>query len=100
MEKCPYCEAEFREGEVCPECGLDLSSLIKVEKQAEMHRKRAVSAFVFKEFDEMFYHAKRYWSLYRTADSVKLLACAAVLTGRFNLGFSLWSGIKHDTPSY
>jgi hypothetical protein len=42
----------------------------------------------------MFYHARRSWSLHRTQASVKILACAALLTHQYGLAVRLWKDIK------
>jgi hypothetical protein len=54
-----------------------------METQAQMHRDRALAAFERQAFEEMFYHAKRSAGLNNTPESVRLLAGAAVLAGKY-----------------
>ena len=84
MEKCPACSALVSPGQtVCRRCKTDLSVLLNMETQAQMHSDRALAAFERQAFEEMFYHAKRSAGLINTPESVRLLAGAAVLAGKY-----------------
>lgn len=84
MEKCPACRALVSPGQtVCRRCRTDLSVLLNVETQAQMHRNMALEAFEKQAFEEMFYHAKRSAGLINTPEAIRLLAGAAVLAGKY-----------------
>ena len=48
-----------------------------------MHREKALAALEKQAFEEMFCHAKRSAALVSTPEARRLLAGAAVLTGRY-----------------
>lgn len=84
MEKCPACSAVVSPGQnVCRRCKTDLSVLLKMETQAQMHRHMALAAFERQAFEEMFYHAKRSAAIIDMPESGGLLAGAAVLAGKY-----------------
>jgi len=84
MEKCPACRALVSPGQtVCRRCRTDLSVLLDVETQAQMHRNMALEAFEKQAFEDMFYHAKRSAGLINTPEAIRLLAGAAVLAGKY-----------------
>ncbi|NWH06386.1 hypothetical protein [Desulfobacter latus] len=90
MEKCPACRALVSPGQtVCRRCKTDLSVLLNMETQAQMHRDRALAAFERQAFEEMFYHAKRSAGLINTPDAIRLMAGAAVLAGRYETALNL-----------
>ncbi|HYQ91670.1 MAG TPA: hypothetical protein VES89_06235 [Candidatus Competibacteraceae bacterium] len=43
MKRCPVCKAKFKEDPVCYRCGTDLSTLLRIERQAERLEQRAVT---------------------------------------------------------
>ena len=84
MEKCPACSALVSPGQtVCRRCKTDLSVLLNMETQAQIHGKMALAAFEEQAFEEMFYHAKRSAALINTPEAGRLLAGAAVLAGKY-----------------
>jgi len=84
MEKCPACKALVKPAQTtCRRCKTDLSVLLRMETQAQMHRDMALAAFEKPAFEEMFYHAKRSAALINTPESGRLLAGAAVLAGKY-----------------
>lgn len=97
MEKCPACRALVSPGQtVCRRCRTDLSVLLNMETQAQMHRNMALAAFERQAFEEMFYHAKRSAALINTPEAIRLLAGAAILSGKYETAVNFFkSGIKH-----
>ncbi|HKL80900.1 MAG TPA: hypothetical protein VJ879_00155 [Desulfobacter sp.] len=90
MEKCPACRALVSPGQtVCRRCKTDLSVLLNMETQAQMHSDRALAAFERQAFEEMFYHAKRSAGLINTPDAIRLLSGAAVLAGKYETALNL-----------
>jgi len=90
MEKCPACRALVSPGQtVCRRCRTDLSVLLDVETQAQMHRNMALEAFEKQAFEDMFYHAKRSAGLINTPEAIRLLAGAAVLAGKYETAVNL-----------
>ena len=90
MEKCPACRALVSLGQnVCRRCRTDLSVLLNMETQAQMHRNMALVAFERQAFEEMFYHAKRSAGLINTPEAIRLLAGAAVLCGKYETALNL-----------
>ena len=84
MEKCPSCNAPVNpETTVCRRCKTDFYLLLKMETEALMHREKALAAFNKQLFEEMFCHAKQSAALINTPEARRLLAGAAVLTGRY-----------------
>lgn len=100
MEHCPTCKAPYKGGQYCHRCGTDLGRLIDIQARADRHREEALAAYTAGDFDNMHHHARRACALYRTRPSEKLLACAAILTGKWDTALSLWAGIpgKPSTP--
>lgn len=91
MERCPTCNAKYTGKRSCHRCGTDIGILVDIENQAKIHCQSAVSAFLSKEFEQMFFHARRACSLCQTPESVRLLACAALLVNKFDLAIFLWA---------
>ena len=98
MNRCPVCRAKYIGKQSCHRCKTDLSLLVKTEHEAKMHFQDALSAFENNDFNQMFFHAKRSFSLYRTERSAKILGCAALLSGRFESALFLWadSSVKNQ----
>ena len=91
MEKCPACRALVSPGQtVCRRCRTDLSVLLDVETQAQMHRNMALEAFEKQAFEDMFYHAKRSAGLINTPEAIRLLAGAAVLAGKYEIAVNFF----------
>ncbi len=90
MKRCPTCKVKYVGKRACHRCKMDLSTLLDIEKQAEEHQKETIAAFNKGDFNNMFLHAKRSWSLLRTPESAGLMAAASLLTKNFELSLSLW----------
>ncbi|MGB9498539.1 MAG: hypothetical protein ACKVE4_02055 [Dissulfuribacterales bacterium] len=90
MERCPTCNAKFRGKPVCHRCKTDLGLLIQIEKDAVMHLEKAYRAFDELDFEDMFFHAKRSFSLRHLQAAQKMLTIAAILTHRYSIAISLY----------
>jgi hypothetical protein len=90
MEKCPTCGARWAGKEVCHRCKTDLGSLLDIEHQAARHHEAGMGAFKKGDFEQMYYHAERSWSLRRTPESRGFLACASIMAGKYREAVSLW----------
>ncbi len=95
MEKCPACMTLVSPGQpICRRCKTDLSVLLNMETQAQMHRKMALDAFEKQAFEEMFDHAKRSAALINSPDAGRLLAGAAVLAGKYETAVNFFNQEK------
>lgn len=90
MDRCPTCKAKYKGQPVCHRCKTDLGLLIQIEKDAVMHLHEARQAFLEKDFEKMFFHARRSMSLRRLPEGRKMLACASMLTWRFKTAVRLY----------
>ncbi|MFO1431891.1 MAG: hypothetical protein U1F76_17425 [Candidatus Competibacteraceae bacterium] len=52
MERCPVCNAKFKEDPVCYRCGTDLSALLRIERQAELLERQAMAFYGAGYLDE------------------------------------------------
>ncbi len=89
MEHCPTCKAKYKGNPVCHRCKTDFSLLLQIEKDAVMHLEKAYQAFDEEDFDNMFFHAKRSFSLRQLPGAKKMLAHAAILTRRYATAITL-----------
>ncbi|MBW2737444.1 MAG: hypothetical protein JRE64_01065 [Deltaproteobacteria bacterium] len=89
MECCPTCNARYKGTPTCRRCKTDLRPLLDIEKQSMTHYNAAAAAFACNDFNCMFFHAKRSFSLMQTPENCRLLACSALLTHRFDIALSL-----------
>jgi hypothetical protein len=94
MERCPVCNARYTGKTECHRCKANLDALIEIESDAAAHLQKAIELAKTSDYQQMFTHARRSWSLNRTVASVKVLACAALMTHRFDLAVRLWKDIK------
>ncbi|MEA2061058.1 MAG: hypothetical protein U9P10_11230 [Thermodesulfobacteriota bacterium] len=94
MDKCPACNAKYRNKRICYRCKTDLGPLLNIENSAFEHKQRAAAAYRADNFKQMFYHARRSVSLYYSEDGAKLLSIAAVLEKKFSLALHLWEKIN------
>jgi hypothetical protein len=91
MERCPTCNATYREGKYCRRCGTDIGRLLEIREKGIRHHEEALAAYSAGDFSAMYRHARRAASLYRTPSSEKLLACAALLTERPRQALAAWT---------
>jgi len=93
MERCPTCKAPYKGKQYCHRCGTDLGRLLEIRDQAGRHHEHALAAFSNGDFQQMHYHARRACGLYRTPASEKLLACAAILSGKPEAALAAWRSV-------
>lgn len=92
---CPVCNEQLEaDSRICTSCKTDLGNIIDIKSDAIYHYNRAVSAFEHNRFHDMFFHARRSFTLLSSTESARLLACASVLVDKFNLGYVLWKKVK------
>ncbi|CAN2049140.1 hypothetical protein GMMP1_60011 [Candidatus Magnetomoraceae bacterium gMMP-1] len=96
MKRCPTCNAKYKGKTLCYRCKTDLAPLINIEERAESNIEKALSSYASNDFNQMFFHARRAWSLYCTPEAIKLLASAALLVKKFDLAISLWDKIVEN----
>jgi hypothetical protein len=89
MERCPTCNAKYKGTPTCRRCKTDLRPLLNIEEKSMTHYKSAAAAFAVNDFNRMFFHAKRSFSLLQTPENYRLLACSALLIRRFDTALAL-----------
>jgi hypothetical protein len=94
LEKCPTCNANIIGKRRCHRCKTDLSPLLNIEASARDHLGKARKAFEAEDYPNMFLHARRAFSLRQTSDAYRMLACAALITGRYHTAVRLWKGLR------
>ena len=67
MERCPVCKAKFKDDPVCYRCGTDLSTLLRIERQAERLGQRAVACYGAGHLSEAQQVAKQSLALQRNS---------------------------------
>jgi hypothetical protein len=90
MQRCPVCRANLKDRHRCPRCHTDLSPIFRALKESRDSCDKALAAAAGEDFEEMFQSASRAISLRATRRHLRLLATAALLTGRNQLALSLW----------
>lgn len=96
MKHCPTCRAEYSGKPHCHRCGMDFGPLLDIEQKARAHHRNALDAYAVLDYESMYFHAKRAGAPYRSLETVRLLACAALMTGRFEQALSLYAGLKRS----
>lgn len=94
IETCPVCNARLKSQETCRRCKADLACLADVITEAENHMNQAVDAFNKGQFMEMFSHARKSHTLFCTRNSAKLMGCASLLSGEYNIASLMWKSCK------
>jgi hypothetical protein len=90
-QKCPTCAASLKGAITCRRCKTDLAPLAEIMRHHRRHLHTARRALADGDAERFFLHARRAHSLRQTRESSRLLACAAVLSGRFALAAGLWA---------
>ncbi|BBO89615.1 hypothetical protein DSCOOX_27950 [Desulfosarcina ovata subsp. ovata] len=90
MQYCPTCKALLKGNRICKRCRTDVSKALEAAEQAQAHLKLAAEAYTANRFETMLHHARRAFSLHRTRSSRRLLACAALLQGNYELALLAW----------
>ena len=89
MERCPTCNAKYKGTPTCRRCKTDLRPLLDIEEKSRIHYNAAIAGFACNDFNRMFFHAKRSFSLMQTPENCRLLACSALLIHRFDIALAL-----------
>ncbi|MFO8085909.1 MAG: hypothetical protein R6U27_16500, partial [Desulfobacterales bacterium] len=79
LKNCPACNAKYNEKPFCYRCGLNLAKLADILVQADILVLPARIAYLENNYQEMLFRARRAVSLRRRPESLKLMACAALL---------------------
>jgi len=98
MKKCPACHARYRGREKCHRCGMDIAPIVAIKSRAQSHMKQAKQAYCIKSYDKMYDHGRRANALYQTDESIKLLACAALMENRFEEALIMWRQYRNCQP--
>lgn len=96
MTLCPICNEQLEDPGECNHCKTDLRQIMDTKTEAIYHHEKGVAAFEQNRFHEMFFHARRSVTLFYTPDAAKLLACAALMVSRFDLGYVMWKNLTHN----
>lgn len=96
MKHCPTCHAEYKGKRRCHRCKMDLGPLLDIEQEAQAHYRKARRALNTSNYERMYFHAARACRLHRSPEAMQLLACAALMTCRFEEARSLYE--KLDKP--
>ena len=93
-QRCPTCGTPPKGALTCSRCKTDLGPLSEIIRIHRRHMDTASRAFADGDAEQMFIHARRAHGLRRTPESMRLLACAALLTGRYALAAGFWATIR------
>ena len=96
MERCPTCKAKFRGEPICPRCGTNLMQILGIERAAAHCQRQALSALRAGCPRAAYRHAHRACELYRSPDSVKALALAALVCWKFEETVALWEELGEE----
>lgn len=90
MDRCPTCRARLTDARLCHRCQTDVGRLRDIDRKAREHYRQATAALAAEGYPRMFFHASRSFSLRKTPEAARTLACAAILTQRFDRAIELW----------
>ncbi|MBF0468317.1 MAG: hypothetical protein HQK61_05470 [Desulfamplus sp.] len=96
MTLCPVCNAQLEELRECRRCKTDLGQIMDIRTEALLHKEKATVAFEQSRFHDMFFHARRSFTLYSSTEAAKLFACASVMINKFDLGYDLWKKLQQQ----
>ncbi len=91
MQHCPTCNAVMKESPICRRCKTDLTKALDAADRAAKHFEMAVRAYSDNRWQTMRHHARRAFSLHRTPQTHRLLACAALMSGDYSLAITTWA---------
>lgn len=93
MERCPICNARYTGKKRCVRCKNEMEKFCKIEDMAAVCIKKAGDSFTAGDYRQMYENAERACALRRTEESAKMLACAALLTKKFDTAYNQWKDI-------
>ncbi|MDZ7852211.1 MAG: hypothetical protein U5L98_06045 [Halomonas sp.] len=73
MDRCPNCNARYRDGADCRRCGMALGELLRIEAAAEHHRRQAIAALLAQDSQAARRHCRRALSLRKDGFTNELL---------------------------
>jgi hypothetical protein len=94
MNHCPVCKARYAGNRQCHRCKADIGRLADIENDAVSFREQAVAAYLAGDYTRMLESAGRACSLRKTPESVRLMACAALLNHRFDTAIRLRNSVS------
>jgi hypothetical protein len=94
MNTCPTCKAKLKNTPICRRCKTDLNKALEAADRAKLHLRLANQAYIDGRLKAMQYHAGRSFSLLRTAQGGRMLACAAFLKGDYDLALKSWHRMR------
>ncbi|MBF0112082.1 MAG: hypothetical protein HQK74_05035, partial [Desulfamplus sp.] len=92
---CPVCNAQLEDDlRECRRCKTDIGEVVDIKNRSIYHKQKAIEAFEKSSFHEMFFHARRSFTLFASPESAKMVACSALLINKFNLSYVMWKNSK------
>ncbi len=98
MDRCPTCQAKYREGDVCYRCQTDLRQILAVERAAVCYQLQTFAALRSERVYAAYNHAQRACELHRSPDSIKALALASLASRKFDEAVALWQEYRERCP--
>jgi len=98
MDRCPTCQANYREGDVCYRCQTDLRQILAVERAAIRRQQQTFAALGSRRLHTAYVCAKQACELHRSPDSIKALALAALALRKFDEAVALWQEYRRRWP--
>jgi hypothetical protein len=98
MTKCPACNARYRGREKCHRCGMEIAPILAIKERAQSHMKQAKQSFCMELYNKMYHHGRRANALYQTGESIKFLACAALIENKFEEAIKMWRQYQNCQP--
>ena len=94
MTRCPTCHARLNGRRVCRRCKTDLNRLFEIAELSRDRLQAAVESYYGGRYEAMFREARRGVALGNCVGGRRLLACAALLTGRFATALKIWHSLQ------
>lgn len=98
MDRCPTCQAKYREGDVCYRCQTDLRQILAVEQAAIRCQQQTFAALRSGRLRTAYDCAKHACELHRSPDSIKALALASLTLRQFDEAVALWQEYRKSWP--
>ncbi len=98
MDRCPTCQAKYREGDVCYRCQTDLRQIVAIEQAAIRCQQQTFAALRSRRLRTAYDCAKHACELHRSPDSIKALALASLASRKFDEAAMLWQEYRERCP--
>jgi hypothetical protein len=89
MQRCPVCNARWNGSRNCHRCKSDIGKLADIETASDDFYHQAIAAYQSSDYPAMLNYATRACSLRRTPKTIRMAACAALLSGQFDAALNL-----------